>query len=255
MNADGPQCVILAGGAATRLGSIAQKTPKPLLPVHGKPFLWYIILQLAREGVRRFTILAGPDPSPFTEFVSTPEFRKLGLHTRIIQEAKRLGTAGALMAVETELDERFYLCNGDSMIIGDISLFFNQSTFFALETFVAAVQVSDAGRYGTLKIDHQHRVSAFAEKRASAGPAWINGGLYCTSRGTFSETKKTSQLVSLETDVLPKLARKQKLRAINLPGDLIDIGTPESYRLSQIDAKISEFQRSLDQSGGCHGAR
>jgi NDP-sugar pyrophosphorylase family protein len=38
--------IVLAGGYATRLGSLAKKTPKPLLPAGGKPILNHILEQL-----------------------------------------------------------------------------------------------------------------------------------------------------------------------------------------------------------------
>ena len=46
------QCVILVGGKGTRLGALTKDTPKPLLPVGGRPFLSYLIQEAARHGQR-----------------------------------------------------------------------------------------------------------------------------------------------------------------------------------------------------------
>jgi D-glycero-alpha-D-manno-heptose 1-phosphate guanylyltransferase len=53
------QCVMLVGGRGTRLGALTADTPKPLLPVGGRPFLEYLLLEAARLGFRRILLLAG----------------------------------------------------------------------------------------------------------------------------------------------------------------------------------------------------
>ena len=35
------QCLILAGGFGSRLGDITKKTPKPLLTINKKPFIFF----------------------------------------------------------------------------------------------------------------------------------------------------------------------------------------------------------------------
>jgi MurNAc alpha-1-phosphate uridylyltransferase len=45
------QCVILAGGLATRLRPITEKIPKSMVPVCGKPFLEYQLGLLRRNGL------------------------------------------------------------------------------------------------------------------------------------------------------------------------------------------------------------
>ena len=51
------QCLILAGGYGSRLGEITKKIPKPLIKVNGKPFIYYLIKNLYRQGIREFIIL------------------------------------------------------------------------------------------------------------------------------------------------------------------------------------------------------
>lgn len=53
------QAVILAGGLGTRLGALTRETPKPLLPVAGKPFLDYLLWNLKRHGFERVLFLLG----------------------------------------------------------------------------------------------------------------------------------------------------------------------------------------------------
>jgi NDP-sugar pyrophosphorylase family protein len=47
------QCVILAGGIASRLGARAGDLPKTLVPVAGRPFADHQLTWLAQQGVTR----------------------------------------------------------------------------------------------------------------------------------------------------------------------------------------------------------
>lgn len=53
------QAVILAGGQGTRLRPLTLTTPKPLIKIHGKPFLEYIIENLKDNGIKEVIILTG----------------------------------------------------------------------------------------------------------------------------------------------------------------------------------------------------
>lgn len=53
------QAVILCGGLGTRLRPLTNTMPKPMAPVNGKPFLYYLLQQLAEQGIKRFILLTG----------------------------------------------------------------------------------------------------------------------------------------------------------------------------------------------------
>ena len=52
------QAVIFRGGKGLRLKSYT-KIPKPMVLVHHKPFLYYLLMQLKKEGIYNFLILTG----------------------------------------------------------------------------------------------------------------------------------------------------------------------------------------------------
>ena len=51
--------VILAGGAATRLGDISKDTPKCLVVVAGKPFINWQVEYAAKQGIKDIYICSG----------------------------------------------------------------------------------------------------------------------------------------------------------------------------------------------------
>ena len=55
------QAVILVGGRGTRLGTLTDTTPKPLLEVGGRPFLDYLVHEARRFGLERLLLGSRPD--------------------------------------------------------------------------------------------------------------------------------------------------------------------------------------------------
>ena len=53
------EAIVLAGGFGTRLAHVVSDVPKPMAPVCGKPFLRYILDDLARKGVSRVVLAVG----------------------------------------------------------------------------------------------------------------------------------------------------------------------------------------------------
>lgn len=53
------QAVILAGGRGTRLLPLTERTPKPMIAFHGRPFLEYLIEQVREQGFTRVLLLLG----------------------------------------------------------------------------------------------------------------------------------------------------------------------------------------------------
>lgn len=54
-----PNLIILAGGKGSRLGGLVADTPKPMVDVHGKPFLYWLLLHYYNQGFRNPMISVG----------------------------------------------------------------------------------------------------------------------------------------------------------------------------------------------------
>ena len=51
--------VILAGGFGTRISEYTKTIPKPMIKVHGKPLIYYVMKQYAKHGFKDFYIALG----------------------------------------------------------------------------------------------------------------------------------------------------------------------------------------------------
>ena len=102
-----PQVVILAGGLGTRLGGIAEKVPKSLIEVDGKPMLSHILEWAQSQGCMDALILTGHLGEHFDGF--THQGMALNFH----RETEPLGTGGALWHAKEHLQDEFILLWGD----------------------------------------------------------------------------------------------------------------------------------------------
>ena len=107
------QVVFLVGGTGSRLGTLTAATPKPVLPVGGRPFLDYLLDEASRYGFSRCLLLCGYRAESIQTAYEGRTVRGMRVETAI--EAEPAGTGGALARAAERLDDFFFLVNGDSL--------------------------------------------------------------------------------------------------------------------------------------------
>ena len=221
------QCVILVGGLGTRLGAITQQVPKPLVDVGGKPFLAWVVDEIARHGFEEIVLLSGYRAEQFEAMADY--IRGLGLRVIHSVEPAPAGTAGALTYARDHLDETFLLMNGDGLF--DVNLR-DLAQPLAPEAMVrlALRVMPNADRYGTVTLDGD-RITAFVEKKATGLPGLINGGLYAMRRSVLDLIGALP--CSLEQDIFPGLVAAGQMSGAVYDRPFIDIGIPEALAESQ----------------------
>lgn len=103
--------VILAGGKGSRLMPLTQDTPKPMLPVGGRPMLETIIEGFAQTGFSRFYLSVNYKSELIEEHFK--DGSDLGVRIDYIREEQPLGTAGALSRLPQKPDLPVIVMNGD----------------------------------------------------------------------------------------------------------------------------------------------
>lgn len=222
------QCAILAGGAGTRLGDLTRDTPKPMLPVAGRPFLDHLIAKAAGHGFETILLLAGHH-APVIEawLVAEAVAARHGVEIALSIEPEPLGTGGALVHARDRLDDAFLLVNGDTWFDFDWRALAEAEGFAAT---LALREIPDADRYETVELDGG-RVARFVARSGRATPGLINGGVYRLAREAIPSVDGA---ISLEATVLPDLCRAGRLGGRVFAGAFIDIGVPESYAAAQV---------------------
>jgi mannose-1-phosphate guanylyltransferase len=203
----GDLAAILAGGYGKRLRPLTERTPKPLLPVAGKPIIVHQIEWLKSYGFDEILVMTGWLKERIIEELGSGS--KYGVTIVYSVEDEPLGTAGALKNASGILSkrERFLVLNGD--IITNINpriLFDNLNG--GVIAVMAAVQLKSP--YGVLEIDENNLIRGFREKPILEG-YWINAGVYAMRPEIFEYVPERGDLEKL---VFPLLASKGLLKAV-----------------------------------------
>jgi MurNAc alpha-1-phosphate uridylyltransferase len=109
------KALILAAGRGERMRPLSDATPKPLLPVRGKPLIVWHLEALARAGVREVVINTAWLEDRFPAALG--DGSRFGLSIRYSMEGRDHGgaleTAGGIAKALPWLGEAFWLVSGD----------------------------------------------------------------------------------------------------------------------------------------------
>ena len=103
--------VLMVGGLGTRLYPLTKNTPKPMLKVGNKPILETIILNFKKYGFTDIILGVSYKSEIIENYFG--DGSNFGVSIKYIHEEKRMGTAGALSLIRDELNEPFFVMNGD----------------------------------------------------------------------------------------------------------------------------------------------
>lgn len=240
---------VLVGGLGTRLRSVVSDRPKVLARIGNRPFLAYLLDQIAAAGCRSVVLCTGY----LGDQIEDAFGQKYGsLQIRYSQEQEALGTGGALrLALRQSKPECVLAMNGDSFCGIDLEGFWDWHCHHQATASMALVRVMHSERYGVVKLDTGARVVEFTEKQ-NAGEAWINAGIYALSQEFLRSIPRRAN-ISLEREIFPQWIGRG-LCGYLAPGPFLDIGTPEDFAAAEsFFAGVHKLQRRrfivLDRDG------
>ncbi|HUH66113.1 MAG TPA: nucleotidyltransferase family protein, partial [Syntrophales bacterium] len=105
--------VILGAGLGTRLRPLTDDCPKPLLPLHGRPIITYVMDHLKEAGIERFIVNTHHAADAYLKAFPDRQWRGIPITFRY--EPVLLDTGGGIKNVEDLLadDETVIVYNGD----------------------------------------------------------------------------------------------------------------------------------------------
>ena len=237
------KAIILAGGEGTRLKAVTGDTPKPMVPLLGRPLMEYTIRLLRQHG--------------FTEICAAVRYRaeeimarfgdghELGVSLSYRAETEAWGTAGAVRRCRDFIGaENVLIISGDAACDFDLGSLYRQHRERQAAATLALCRVSEPLRFGLTVTDTEGWIRAFIEK-----PDWrhvvtdlVNTGIYVLSPRAL-DAIPADRPYDFAKDLFPALLREgQALFGAALKGYWRDIGTPLSYYQCCVDALEPAFR-------------
>ncbi len=215
--------IIMAGGLGSRLGTLTQNTPKPLLPVGGKPVIARIAEQLKSHGIEEIYISINYKGSQIKKWFKENPIN--GAQISYLEEKEFLGTAGALSLLPNKPSNPFIVINGDIISpvnFGSLLEFHQQShKSMTLCTREFNFQVP----YGVLKLNGSQLISI--EEKPSQN-IFINAGIYVINPELLKYIPEKNRFDMPE---LINIAIKEgnEIACYPVSDYWLDIGTPQDY--------------------------
>lgn len=224
------KAILLAGGKGTRLRPLTIHTPKPIVPIFGRPFLHYQIdlLRTVPE-IDEVILSLNYQPRRIEEVFGHGD--GLGLTINYVVEPAPLGTAGAVRYAGESLDSTVIVFNGDVMTAVDLPAVLKLHRDRQARATIVLTPMENPRAYGLVETDAAANVRRFLEKPKPEEITCntINAGIYILEPDTFDRIPKDTAW-SIERSFFPSLVeRKETFVAYIYDGYWIDIGTPEKY--------------------------
>ena len=146
------KAILLAGGKGTRLRPLTVHTPKPIVPILNRPFLYYQIDLLKQVPEIDEVILSlNYQPRRIEEVFGEGE--GLGVRLRYVVEPMPLGTAGAVRYAGDSLKESVVVFNGDVLTQVDLAAVLRLHRERKAKATIVLTPVENPRAYGLVETD------------------------------------------------------------------------------------------------------
>jgi bifunctional UDP-N-acetylglucosamine pyrophosphorylase/glucosamine-1-phosphate N-acetyltransferase len=237
--------IILAAGLGTRLRPHTLSTPKPLLPVQGRPILDWALTALPRS-VDRVLVVVNYLADQIEAYLRSQKHFTQCLAVR--QEEPR-GTGDALRSCRSSLrSDHFLVVNGDDL--------YGAADLAALASCTAGVlvqPVDEPRRFGIAFLKPDGTLDRLVEKPDLDGRHLANTGAYVFPRDVFAIQLGLSARGEYEiTDYVTALAARRPVQVVEA-GFWLPIGTVEVWEKAQqmdLEGVLTASPRSGEPRAG-----
>jgi mannose-1-phosphate guanylyltransferase len=245
------RAMLLAAGRGLRLKALTERTPKPLVPVGGRPMVGYVLDLLKAAGVREVHMNTHHLGDRIPQALG--DGAEWGLSIRYHPEAEILGTGGGLRAAcracPDLAEAPFVMLNSDILVDIDLgAVVAGHLASPALATLVLRDD-PDAARFGLIGTDDGGRIRRFLDVNAGgARREHMFTGIQVLSPEIL-DYMPDEEVFPITDAYKAALADGAVLRAHLHRGYWADLGTPERLRAAEADLAAGRAGRLVPAGG------
>lgn len=235
------QAVVMVGGKGTRLLPLTETRPKIILPVAGRPCLWYLLRSLARAGIEEVILACGYKSEQMRDAIG--DGSDLGMSIVYSYEDEPLGTGGAMKLVEDRLDDVFVAANGDVFASIDVAAEISEHMESGASVTISLTPVENPCEFGIARVMDDGRITEFKEKPKpeEVFSNLINAGVYVINRSVLDYVPK-GEFFDFSKDLVPRLmADGYRVQGYQVSGIWMDVGRPHDLLGANLAVAESEF--------------
>jgi len=209
------KAVILAGGKGLRFSEETHTRPKPMIKIGDKPILWHLIKYLSNQNISEFIIALGYKGNVIKKYIKNEKTLK-HLKIHLVETGKNSMTAARIKKIEYLIKEDYFLLTyGDGLSNINIKKLIE---FHKKNKKIGTMSVVKLPpRWGYVKYMKNYVIKSFDEKSIK-NKNMINGGFMIMNKKIFKFIKPNINSLVFESDILPKIVKKQELMAYKHDG-------------------------------------
>ena len=217
--------VLMVGGLGTRLKPLTDHTPKPMLPVGGKPILQTIVEKFASYGFVNIVMCIGYKSQIIQDFFQ--DGSKFGVNIEYILEEKRMGTAGALSLLSDaqKPKEPFFVMNGDLLTNINFEHLYDFHLKNRAKATMCVREYDFQVPYGVVKIE-DGQIKAIDEKPLHK--FFVSAGIYMLN-ASIIEMIPANEFYDMPTLFEEMIKGEEKTISFPIREYWLDIGRMDEY--------------------------
>jgi|TARA_B100002003_G_C14147385_1_gene551797 mannose-1-phosphate guanylyltransferase len=229
------QAIILAGGLGTRLKPLTDKTPKPLLPIKGKPIIEHAINNFKKHNIKDIILSIGYKADKIKEYFG--DGKEFGVKIKYSIEDEPLGTGGAIKKASEKIKKTFIAINGDNLADFDWTSIIKSHKKNEARITLTLYPVEDVTQYGIAELK-DNQIIKFIEKpsKKDAPSNLNNAGAYVIEPESLEILPKGKS--SIEKDCFEKFCGEHgSVFAFEHKGYWFPTDTLEKYNKAEKELK------------------
>lgn len=218
--------ILMVGGLGTRLRPLTNDLPKPMLPIGGKPILENIIMHFKSFGFVNFILSVNYKKEIIKNYFQ--DGKSLGVTITYIEETERLGTAGALSLIKEEINEPFFVMNGDLLTNTNYEQLLDFHLVNQATATMCVREYEYQVPYGVIEVD-EHKLTSIVEKPVQKH--FVNAGIYVLEPEALTYIPK-NQYYDMPELFNYLIQQQKEVAAFPIREYWMDIGQLEDYEMA-----------------------